>query len=312
MQECMATDKPLVTVLTLSYNSPSLETAVDSVLAQDYDKIQLIIIDDHSEKFDEAALRKYVSERNKGNITELVIVRNQKNMGITASSNEALQRAAGKYIVNLAGDDAFYDSRVISDLSYEFERTGAMIITGYRRVYDSRLEEPMKVQPEQKYAQLIRSLPPEELFCAMEGCNWVFGCCTARSAECVRKYGFYDEQYRFLDDYSMNMKLLRNGVKFHFMDRVLIKYRSGGISSLSKIDDNYFEESDRLFHNEIEPYSADPGMALKKYHHWKTDTRDRKNYEYRLQNSGFFSKPLIIAHYAFARGFRHATRLFGR
>lgn len=129
----MGTDKPVITVLTLSYNSPSLEAAVDSVLAQDYDNIQLIIIDDHSERFDENSLRGYITAKNRGNITELVIVRNQQNLGITASSNEALRRASGKYIVNLAGDDAFYDGRVISDLYHEFEKTGAMIITGYRR-----------------------------------------------------------------------------------------------------------------------------------------------------------------------------------
>ena len=57
----MGTDKPVITVLTLSYNSPSLEAAVDSVLAQDYDNIQLIIIDDHSERFDEISLRGYIT-----------------------------------------------------------------------------------------------------------------------------------------------------------------------------------------------------------------------------------------------------------
>ncbi len=308
----MGTDKPVITVLTLSYNSPSLEAAVDSVLAQDYDNIQLIIIDDHSERFDENSLRGYITAKNRGNITELVIVRNQQNLGITASSNEALRRASGKYIVNLAGDDAFYDGRVISDLYHEFEKTGAMIITGYREVYDSNLEKPQKIQPEPEYAELVRSLSPGELFSAMEGFNFVFGCCTARSAECVRKYGLYDEQYCFLDDYSMNMKLLRSGVKFHFMDRVLIKYRGGGVSSLSKIDDRYFEESDMLFHNEIEPYSSSPQKAREKYRRWKTDTRDRKNYEYKLNSCGCMLKPLIMAQYAVIRLFRHIARLFVR
>lgn len=308
----MKTDKPIITVLMLSYNSPSLETAVDSVLAQDYENIQLIIVDDYSERFDEFSLREYISSKSSGNITELVIVRNPQNKGITASSNEALRRASGKYIVNLAGDDAFYDDKVVSDLYNEFEKTGAMIITGYREVYDCKLELPQRIEPEQKYADMISSLSPSELFCAMEGFNFVFGCCMARSAECVQKFGFYDEQYRFLDDYSMNMKLLRNGVKFHFVDRVLIKYRGGGISSLSKIDSRYFEESDQLFRNEIEPYSADPEKARKKYKRWKTDTRDRKNYEYKLNSCCFMSKPLIMAQYIVIRSFRHIVRMFGR
>jgi len=40
----------------LSYNSPDLLAAVDSVLRQTYGNIQYIIVDDGSEKFDKEAL----------------------------------------------------------------------------------------------------------------------------------------------------------------------------------------------------------------------------------------------------------------
>ncbi len=276
----MAEDKredKRVSILTLSYNSPDLYAAIDSVLMQTYGNIQFVIVDDCSENFSKESVSAYISDKNRGNVTAEIIV-NSQNCGIIRSSNIGIGVSDGEYIINLAGDDAFYDENVVADIVNEFENTGAMIITGLRSVRDSELNTEFDISPSRFQAEKIRTLSPKALFEEMVGYNFVFGCCTARSRECIEKYGLYDEKYFLLDDYSMNMKLLRNGVRFHFFERLFIKYRSNGISSATNVNEKYIKEADLMFKNEIEPYSSNPAEARKKYERWKKNAAVFKEY----------------------------------
>jgi len=278
MRRCMGTDnKKRVTVLTLSYNSPDLYATIDSVLMQSYENIQLVIVDDCSEYFPEESVSRYIAENNKGNVTAKII-KNKTNCGIIHSSNIGIAASDGDYIINLAGDDVFYDENVVRDIEKEFERTGAMIITGLRSVSSPDLQTEYFISPTKAQANKITKFKPERLFKEMEGFNFVFGCCTARSRECIEKYGLYDEKYFYLDDYSINMRLLRNGVKFHFYERIFIKYRGNGVSSVFGINNKYIKESDLLFETEIEPYSKSPWYARRKYEFWKRKTEFTKEF----------------------------------
>lgn len=278
MKKCMETGKKKrVTVLTLSYNSPDLYATIDSVLMQSYENIQLVIVDDCSEYFPEETIVRYIYENNKGNVTAKII-KNKMNCGIIRSSNIGILASDGEYIINLAGDDVFYDENVVQDIVKEFERTGAMIITGLRSVRSPDLKAEYFVSPTKAQAKKITKFKPEKLFEEMEGFNFVFGCCTARSRECIEKHGLYDEKYFYLDDYSINMRLLRNGVKFHFYERIFIKYRSNGVSSASGINQKYVKESDLLFETEIQPYSKNPWHARRKYEFWKRKTEFTKEF----------------------------------
>lgn len=109
MPECMESVSKAMktaTVLTLSYNSPDLICAIDSVLMQTYGNIQYIIVDDGSREFDKEKILKHIAGKNRGNICAEIIV-NKENKGIIKSSNLGLRIARGDYIINLAGDDCF-------------------------------------------------------------------------------------------------------------------------------------------------------------------------------------------------------------
>lgn len=268
--------RPLVTVLTLSYNSPDIMAAVRSVASQTYGNIQYIIADDCSREFPEDEIRQILAQ---SGIKELVIIRNPTNLGASALSNRALKNALGDYIINLAGDDVFYDNMVVEDIVRAFAETGAQYITGRRAVYDERLEKLSCVLPRSREIRWIRTLSPERLFEKLEGCNFIFGCCTARSADTRQPYGWYAEEYRNIDDYPMIMRALRSGAKLCFCDRLFVKYRSGGVSSAANIGIDYTEEADRLFTNEILPYSDNKARAQKAYAKWKKRSEYRRIYQ---------------------------------
>ena len=272
-----------VTVLTLSYNSPDLWCAIDSVMAQTYENIHYVLVDDCSKDFCKPEVERYIAERNRGNITATVIV-NEENQGITRSSNIGLKATDGEYIINLAGDDCFYDANVVADVVAEFEKTGAMVLTGYRSICDFTMVETGELQPTKYQVKKIKELTPTELFEEMAAANYVLGCCTSYRRSCMEQYGFYDETYRYLDDYTMNMKLLRNNVRISFFDRTYVKYRSSGVSSTTSSNNRYMDEADLVFANEIYPYSQDKKKAEKNYRTWKLRREQDREYAVKMEN----------------------------
>lgn len=266
-----------ITIITPSYNSPDIYGTINSVLQQTYLNIQYILIDDASDSFDAEYIKEYISKHNRANI-EVEILVNKENLGTVRSLNKALFYATGKYITVLAGDDCFYDKEVVGDIVQEFQETNAMVLTGYRCVCNYEMDKEIRLLPTKRERKKIIKLSPGDLFEEMVGYNFIFGCCTSYSRECFVKYGYYNEDYRIIEDYVINMLLLRNDVKIHFFDRVIVKYRSGGISACLNIGTEYFYESDAIFEHEIVPYSKNRWYARKKYSKWKRKVKTDREY----------------------------------
>ena len=81
----------LVTVIIFSYNNLKyLRQAIDSVLMQDYEQIQLIVSDDGSAHFDLQAVRQYIERKKRDNIKEYLVRTNGRNLGTVRQLNRAL------------------------------------------------------------------------------------------------------------------------------------------------------------------------------------------------------------------------------
>jgi len=297
---------PLITVITLSYNNDStILRAIDSVLCQSYPKIQYIVSDDCSESFDSKSIHDYIQKNNKGNIVELLVLKNTVNKGISKNLNTAISYANGQYLFNVAADDEFYDDRVLEEWTRQFQTTGAEVITALRAVYDENLEKYLFTLPNKKECGLIKNSAPKELFEHMTGKNLIFVCCTARTKRSYALFGGYDEKYSLIEDYPSNMKLLRSDVRIGFWDRIVIKYRSGGISSPEHISDSYLKISEDIFNNEILPYTSNQKKARANFRHWRNEciwSRDGNKYMHKHKNrpgrfryltAMFFKHPLI-------------------
>lgn len=90
---------PRVTVLISCFNySQYVGQAIQSILAQDYPNIELIVIDDGSTDASWRVIRELADEHH------FIAVRNQ-NQGLIASVREGVARATGKYFSSLNADD---------------------------------------------------------------------------------------------------------------------------------------------------------------------------------------------------------------
>ncbi len=101
----------LVTVALLAYNQEKfIFEAVSSILSQNYYPLQIIISDDCSTDDTYSIASKLVKEYNGSH--QIVLNRNNKNMGIGNHVNRIMELAEGELIVGAAGDDISFPDRV--------------------------------------------------------------------------------------------------------------------------------------------------------------------------------------------------------
>jgi len=99
---------PLVSVICVSYNHARfVREAVESVLQQTYQSIELIIVDDGSTDNSAAVIADILKPYPA--ITFLAL---NKNVGYCKAFNQALTHATGAYIIDLAADDLLLSERV--------------------------------------------------------------------------------------------------------------------------------------------------------------------------------------------------------
>lgn len=264
---------PLISVVIPSHNSPDIFLTLDSVLIQDYPRIQLVIVDDASDTFPAQRIREYLELHNKGNLEKIDILQNPQNQGTVYTMNLAYRHCLGEYLFTLASDDCFYDGQVLSDWVNAFIRSGAQVMTAYRAIYDTLLRQHICTAPSPEQVQSIKTATTQELFEEIARTNYIFGCCTARTADCIRKHGLYDTRYRLLEDHPMNLKLLRQGERIHFFDRVVVKYRSGGTSAAINYNPAYAADVDTVLKSDVLPYTKHPLRMRWFYFQWKRDQK---------------------------------------
>jgi glycosyltransferase involved in cell wall biosynthesis len=94
-------DKALVTIICLCYNQEEFVLeSLQSVINQDYEKIELIIVDDCSSDTSKAVIENWLLD-----FPQVQFIANESNLGITKAFNKALKLAKGTFIIDLAADD---------------------------------------------------------------------------------------------------------------------------------------------------------------------------------------------------------------
>jgi alpha-1,3-rhamnosyltransferase len=113
--------KSLVTVAIPAYNHEKyVQQAIKSVIDQDYENIELIIINDCSKDNTHDKICEMI-DACKSRFVRFEYINSDKNNGITKTLSKCLKCAKGRYFSLLASDDIFFPEK-ISSLVNELER----------------------------------------------------------------------------------------------------------------------------------------------------------------------------------------------
>lgn len=100
---------PLVSIILPSYNHELfIETCIKSVVAQTYQNIEVIIIDDGSKDRTPEIVSQLLAELNDSRVQFIA----QENMGPSQTINKAVRLSSGELVTILNTDDAYYENRI--------------------------------------------------------------------------------------------------------------------------------------------------------------------------------------------------------
>ena len=276
----MKTEMPLFSFCILSYNNYCyIQEAIDSVFAQTYPNIELLISNDGSPDFDVAELTEYINAHKGENIRKVYINNNETNLGTVKNINHVREHASGEYIMYMAADDALYDKTVLERYVQELEKLGedALLVSSRTAMCSDNLDEIVSYEPSEEGISAIKNMDSRQLFSRL---THTFTIPTTSTCYRMRLYdlvGPYDEDYYIIEDAPLYIKLARMGIKIHWIDGMIgARHRDGGIShgnslGLSESYRKYRYDEIILFKKEILPYKKQilPADRVKMQQKWE-------------------------------------------
>jgi glycosyltransferase involved in cell wall biosynthesis len=224
--------EPTVSVVIPVYNGADyLKEAIESVLAQTYSSLELIVVNDGSSD----AGRTEEIARSYGVVRYFA----KENGGVASALNLGIQEARGDYIAWLSHDDLFYPGKI----ALQIEQMGRFpeknvvlygnfdIINEHSKVTGAiRLENPPSPE-KMRYTLLVR-YP-------------VHGCTTLIPKSCFLECGLFNEQLRTTQDYEMWFRLASR-FRFIHMPEALIQTRHHSGQGTRTMFDLHVREVDEL------------------------------------------------------------------
>ena len=199
---------PLVTIITATFNAEAtLLACLKSVKAQDYPRIQHLVIDGASKDGTVAILREHAGES--------VAWISEPDRGVYDAWNKGLARAEGEWIAFLGADDVLLLDAVSAYMRLAKEHPEAEYLSSYVG-WISPGGKPRRIGGPWVWSRFRRYM------------------CTAHVASMHRRslferIGTYDDKLRIVADYEL---LLRAGpsLKTAFLPQVTVQMQGGGNS----------------------------------------------------------------------------------
>lgn len=129
---------PTVSVIMSAYNGQEyLEEAITSILSQIFTDFEFIIIDDASTDSTASIIEKFKDPR-------IVLIHNERNIGLALSLNKGIEKARGEFIVRMDADDMSMPTRLDVQVSYMQDHQNIMIAGAYATTTNHKGEFIMK------------------------------------------------------------------------------------------------------------------------------------------------------------------------
>ena len=226
----------LVSVCVITYNSVNtvLET-LDSVYAQTYPKLELIISDDCSSDETVNVCQKWVDKHKERFENTKLLVRGE-NGGVAKNLNTAIMVAGGDWVKTIAGDDLLmpgciqdnmdyvrcHDSQEVffSKIRYFREEGGRRVVTDY-------------VKPDHVTLGFFSLTAEQQYNLLMSSSHYIPGPSFFQKRSFAQENPF-PELYPFCEDWPHWLHLAERGVPLRLLDRETVLYRQNGSLSHSR------------------------------------------------------------------------------
>lgn len=229
-----------VSIITVVYNgAATIRHCIDSVLSQDFDSIEYIIIDGNSTDGTREVITSYGSK-----IDKFI---SEPDKGIYDAMNKGIKMASGDVIGLLNADDFYADTTIISQVVLSMINTKADGCYGDLNYVDGKDETVIRrnwVSGQYKPNSFLMGwMPPHPTFFVRK--------------KCYDQYGDFRLDMGSAADYEIMLRFIfKNGIKLTYIPKVLVKMRTGGVSNNTLKNRIKANNSDRKawLVNDIKPW----------------------------------------------------------
>ena len=201
--------KKLVSVLLAVYNgSEYIEKTVNSVLSQTYQNLELIIVDDCSSDATKEIIEQYKQKN-------IIIVRNNENIGQTKSLNKAFLESSGEFIARIDCGDWMEPDRIDLQVEYLDNNSSVDILGTDCQIHNldnnsiSRISRPESYKDIKTYS--IFRTP-------------VLHVSVLLRSSVFKSLGGYDESYYISADFDLWSRAINLGYKISNLQKILTHY----------------------------------------------------------------------------------------
>lgn len=213
----------LFSVVILSYNSSEtiLET-LDSILAQTYEDIEVIVTDDAS-KDNSVELCQQWKEQHGGRFARMIVLPSEKNGGISANANQGCRAALGEWIKVLAADDLLIPDALSDLATFVGQHPDADIV--FSKVKPIGDEQAAKEWPYFDPGLLLERLTHKQMVYKILDGNFLPAASAFVKRQCYHELGGYEESIPLMEDWPFWMKAICRRKQLAFLDRYTALYR---------------------------------------------------------------------------------------
>ena len=201
--------QPHVSVVIPVWNGERyLREAIESVLEQNLESLEVVVIDDGSTDGTSVILQEYA-------INGRIRVHRQTNQGLVAALNTGLQIARSKYVARFDADDICMPGRLTAQLRHLECHPEVLAVGGAIEVID-----------EIGHSKGRRGYPVGQVAATsgmLKGCTLAHPAVMMRK-EAVQNVGGYRSFFKHAEDYDLWLRLIEHGPVDN-LPEVMIKYR---------------------------------------------------------------------------------------
>lgn len=209
-----------------SYNHEKfIGEAIESVLGQTFQSIELIIIDDKSKDRSRQIIEEFAQKDKR-----IKKIFHRNNLGIAKTINEGVENSIGKYVALIASDDVWVNEKLEKQLKI-LEVNENLVVWCNSAIIDSNSNITGEVSSK-KYKN---ATPHGYVFENIIN-SWISGSGIIMKRENIRGVR-YNENLKYLNDTQFYADLAYR-YQFYYMGEALSKYRlHGDNASFGEIDD---------------------------------------------------------------------------
>ncbi|MFZ0916832.1 MAG: glycosyltransferase [Candidatus Udaeobacter sp.] len=210
---------PLVSIITPVFNTPVrwLRECVASVLAQTYEKWELILIDDHST---ESETLRCLAELAASD-PRIILAKDEKKRGISAASNRGLALAQGDWVALLDHDDLIEPDALFQNIKWLQDHPNTdLIYSDEDKLTEQGFDSPI-FKPDWSPDYFL-------------SCNYVCHLTLVRR-ELLKQVGGFRTEFDGAQDYDLFLRVTEQTDRIAHIPRVLYHWRRSVTSTADSI-----------------------------------------------------------------------------